>query len=422
MTIGLADILMMSAVGEYAVSGVSLVDAINILVINIFSALATGGAVVSSQYIGRRDMASAGRSARQLVYITLLASFGFTAGALLLRRPLLYLIYGNIPPEVMGAAAIYFLITSLSYPFIALYNACAAIFRSTGNSRAPMFTTLVMNIIHIALNVALIFGLEMGAAGAAWSTLFSRIAAAVALYLPLLSRRSGLISLKGISRIQIEPFLIRAILKIGIPTGIESSLFQLGKIMIARIFTAFGTAAIAANAVTNSLTSLGYMPGNAYCFGLLTIVGQCVGAGDYPLAKRQTGKLIGIGYLSYLLVNSLTVLFIDPLIGFFQLSLEAQALARSFLLVNCVSSMLFWPPSFILPNGLKAAGDAAYVMVVAILSMWFVRVAFSYVLVYPLGLGPVGVWFGMGADFMCRSAFYSARWFSGTWQRKSVIG
>ncbi|GHV40484.1 MATE family multidrug exporter [Spirochaetia bacterium] len=421
LTIGLVDTMMVVSLGEYAVSGVSIVDVINVLVITAFGALATGGAVVSSQYIGRRDIAGANRAARQLVYIIVIVSACFTVIALVLRRPLLQLIYGNISADVMRAAETYFLITSLSYPFLALYNACAALFRSIGNSRITMMTVLLMNVFHIIGNTILIYGLHIGVAGAAISTLVSRIAAGIILLALLMKGRPRLITLRGIFHIRFEPAMIRSILNIGVPAGLESSMFQFGKILISRIFASFGTAAIAANAVANVLTGLAYMPGNAYGLALITIVGQCVGAGDYGGAKKYTAKVIKIAYVSFFLIGLLSIIFLDPMVGIFKLSDAAHGMAKTFIRVHSVGACIFWPMSFIIPNALKAAGDARYCMVVGSLTMWLVRVWAAYVLSYSLGFGPLGVWLGMVGDFFFRSIFFSWRWFRGRWQSQQVI-
>jgi putative MATE family efflux protein len=420
VTMGVVDTVMVSSVGEHAVSGVNIIDNINNLFIIAFTALCTGGAVVTSQYIGRRDAKNAGLAARQLIYIVTLASVVIMILILLFRRPLIWLLYGNIEGDVMDAAALYFLITALSYPFLAVYNADAALFRSAGNSGVTMKIALLVNIVNIGGNAFFVYGLKIGVAGVALSTLISRgIAAAVSML--LLSR--GELSLKGLLHrpFRLHRSMIRSILNVGAPSGAESSMFQIGRLLTQRIFTAFGTTAIAANAIASVVNSVSFMPGNAYGLALLTIVGQCVGAGDYEGAKKQTAKIMKLAYATLFIISGLIFIFMEDLVSLFRLSAEAHELAKTFLRVHCVSMVFFWALSFALPNALRAAGDARYVMIAAALSMWIVRVSGAYLLVYPLGAGPLGVWLAMGADFICRGACYLTRWFRGRWQEKRVI-
>ncbi|MDR3343102.1 MAG: MATE family efflux transporter, partial [Treponema sp.] len=402
VTIGMADTVMVSSVGEYAVSGVSIVDAINLLLIIAFGALATGGAVVVSQYIGRRDTKNAGRAARQLMYVSTAVSLLIMGLALVLRRPLLRLIYGQIAPEVMQAAETYFWLSALSYPFLAVYNAAASLFRSMGNSRVTMLVALLVNILNVVGNGIFIYGFHIGVAGAATATLISRIVAAVALMTFLMTDRRSPISLAGIFKVRIEMTMIRSILHVGIPSGLESSMFQIGKILVSRIFTTFGTATIAANAISGSINAVTFMPANAVALALLTIVGQCVGAGDYGATRRNTAKLLKLTYTTVIGFSMITFIFMDPILGIFKLSPEARTIAKGFLWVHCIMAPLSWPASFTLPNALRAAGDVRYCMLVAILSMWAIRVSAAYILAYPIGLGPIGVWIAMVSDWCVR--------------------
>jgi putative MATE family efflux protein len=417
----MADTIMVNSVGEYAVSGVSIVDAINMLLIIAFGALATGGAVVVSQYIGRRDYKNAGRASRQLMYASMAAALIIMTIALLLRRHLLSLIYGRIEPDVMHAAETYFLLSALSYPFLALYNASASLFRSVGNSRVTMLVSLLVNLLNVAGNAIFIYGLKIGVTGAGLSTLISRIVAAVVLSTLLIKDRRTPISLAGIFKVTIDLPMIRSILNVGIPSGIESSMFQVGKIMVSRIFATFGTAAIAANAITGSINSVSFMPSNAFAMAMVTIVGQCVGAGDYDAAKRNTLKLMKLSYGTVLGFSIIVVIFMDSIIDIFNLSPEAHAFAKQFLLVHCIMAPISWPASFTLPNALRAAGDARYCMVVSAISMWTIRVSLAYILVYLFGMGPISVWISMTLDWCLRGGCYLRRWQKGLWKGKAVI-
>jgi putative MATE family efflux protein len=421
VTMGAADTVMVSSVGEHAISGVNIVDNINNLLIIAFSALCTGGAVVVSQYIGRRDAVNARLASRQLVYIVTGASLLIMVVTFTVRRPLIFLIYGNIDADVMNAASAYLMVTSLSFPMLALYNSCAALFRSVGNSRVTMRTALLVNVLNIGGNVLFIYVCRMGVVGAALSTLISRTAAAAVLLSLLIVNRREPVSLTGILKIKIARPMVHNILNVGIPSGLESSMFQIGRLLTQRIFTTFGTAAIAGNAIAGVINSFSFMPGNAYGMVLLTVVGQCVGAGNYAAAKRNTVKIMKLSYITLFVMNLFIYIFMEPLIGMFRLSGEAHRLAESFLRVHCVSMALGWAMSFCLPNALRAAGDARYVMIAASVSMWTVRVSAAYLLSYVFGVGPLGVWLAMGGDFICRGACYLIRWLGGKWEEKKVL-
>jgi len=419
--IGIVDMVMVSSVGEHAVSGISLVETINFLIITAFNAIATGGSVIASQYLGRKDSKNASSSARQLVYISLIISIFLMILTIVMRRIMLRTIFGNIADDVMQAADIYFLFIALSYPFLALYTAAAAMFRSMGNSKVPMRAVILLNIFNIGGNALLIYGLKLGVAGAAISTFLGRALVAVLLIYLLMRDKTRIINLYGLTKVKLEGDMIKRILNIGIPSGLEASMFQIGKILITRIFTAFGTVAIAANAVGATINSIAFMPGSGYGIGLLIIVGQCIGAGDYLAAKKYTKKIMILSYATYLFININIFIFMNPIISIFQLSAEAHEMCVLFLRVHCITSTLFWCPSFVLPNALKAAGDARYVMVVAGCTMWLIRVCSAFLMAYTLGLGPVAVYLAMGADFLFRGIFFTRRWLSNKWIEKKVI-
>ena len=414
--VGMADVVMVAAVGETAVSGVSLVDSISILIIQIMGAMATGGAVVCSQYLGKRQVRDAGTAAGQLVFVTLAISMAVTAAALAGNRHLLAVIFGQVEQEVMDNAQTYFWITALSYPFIGLYNACAALFRSMGNSKVSMFTALVMNGINITGNAICVFGLKMGVAGVAYPTLISRMTAAV-LILILLQNRHNALRIRKIRALRPHPRMIRTILSIGIPGGLESGMFQFGKIFLQSLVSSLGTASIASYAVACNLVTLLYLPGNALGLGLITIVGQCVGAGKPKEAMHYTRLLLGINYLILAVISTAMFFGTDWLVSVYNLSSEAAAISHVLLRAHC-AAMILWPAAFTLPNALRAAMDARFTMMVSVFSMWAFRIGFAYVFVNLFKLGVPGVWYGMFIDWAFRAAVFLAR-FSG-FERRAV--
>jgi putative MATE family efflux protein len=421
LTMGVADTIMVSFVGEAAVSGVSLVDAISQLLIIAFTSLCTGGSVVVSQYLGRRDSKNASASARQLLYVSLITALGISIPALVFNRSLLLLIYGRLDADVLDAAVIYFYISALSYLSLAVYNAGAALFRCMGNSRLPMLITALVNAINIGGNAFFIYVLRWGVAGAAISTFISRTLAAVILMALLIRGRHLIVNLAGITKVKFDKRILHSILRIGIPSGVEGSLFQVGKLLVSRIAASFGTSAVAANAITGTINSFSISPGNAFGIALVTIVGQCVGAKEFDNARFFNRRLLTMTYGLMVVLSIATMIFIDPVISLFHLSAESHAYTRSFLGVLCVMIMIAWPSAFTLPNSLRAAGDAKYVMYVAIISMWTIRVAGAYLCCYIFGFGPIGIWYAWTADWVLRSICFHIRWHGGKWKQMHVL-
>ena len=420
VTVGMADTVMVSSVGEAAVSGISIVDQINTLLIQVFAALATGGAVVASQYLGRRERNHAVESAKQLYYVTLLLSLLIGVVCVVTNRGLLSFIYGRVEPDVMENAATYFWLSALSYPFIALYNAGAALFRSMGNSNVSLYASLGMNVINIGGNALLIYGLHWGVAGAAAASLLSRLAAA-AMVTVLLLNPGHPIYLHELHKPTFHPGMVKSILRIGIPTGLENGMFQVGKLLVAGMITTYGTAAIAANAVCNNVTSMNNIPASAIGLAAVTVVGRCVGARDTVQARRYGVRLMGLAHLSMVVV-SLLVFFSSPaLVGFYEMSSETTSLALGIIRIVCLSSIAFWPCSFTLPQILRAAGDAKYTMAVSMFSMWVFRVGFSVVLGTWLNWGLLGVWAAMIIDWVVRDVFFVLRFLGNRWLQKKVI-
>lgn len=420
VTIGMADTIMVASTGEAAMSSVSLVDAINILLINIFSALATGGAIVASQYLGREDNKRANVAAKQLLLVTTAMSAFIMAVCLIGRNPILDLIFGKIEPEVMDNCRVYFFWSALSYPFLAVYNAGAALYRSMGNSKVSMLTSTLMNAINIAGNALLIFGFHTGVAGAAIASLFARMVGAV-LITCLLRFKPHVIQLEAVFKLDFQPEMIKNILKFGVPTGLENGMFQIGRLMTQGLVATFGLTATTANAIGMSLSAFPQIPGTAIGLAMVTVVGQCIGARRQEEAKRYTLKLTGLAYLAMGALNLVMLALLPVVIGIYNPSPATAALARELMLYCIACTILLWPASFVLPNGLRAAGDVRFTMTVSIVSMWAFRIGFSYLLAKGLQMGVLGVWIAMTIDWAFRILCFAIRFFRGKWMNKQLI-
>lgn len=419
VTVGLADSIMISSVGEAAVSGVSLVDSVMVLLINMFSALATGGAVVAGQYIGQKKHVMACKTADQLILFVTALSTAIMGVIYLCRNLILHGVFGQIEADVMYNARVYLLIVTASIPFLAIYNGCAALFRTMGNSKIAMNMSLLMNGINIAGNAILIYGIGMGVEGAAIPTLVSRIIAA-GVMLILLKNRNQAVHLSHNFHFKFKGYFVQKILHIGVPNGIENSMFQLGKILVLSVVAGFGTSAITSNAVCNMVALFEIIPGMAVGFAVLSVVSQCVGAGDYQSAKYYTKKLLTIAYVSLIILNIIVVCILPIIISAYHLSPQTAAITEKIMIYHTICCVTIWPMSFTLPNTLRAANDVRYCMVIAIISMWIFRIFFSFVLGKWMGLGVFGVWVAMTLDWLVRGILFIIRYVKGKWQYQMI--
>ena len=411
VTIGMADTIMVASCGEASVSGISLVDTISVLLVGLFGAMASGGAVVAAQYMGKKDREMVGRASNQLFLAVGGVSLLFMAVALVGNGFILNLIYGGVEADVMEAARIYFYITAVSYPFLGIYNGGAALFRAIGNSKISMQVSIVANVINVVGNAVLIYGVKIGVMGAGISTLLARVVCAVVIC--VLLHRSTEISMSR--NWHLDWNMLHKILYIGIPNGVESSIFQIGKLLLSSLIASFGTAAITANAIVGNVASFQLIPGNAIGMAMITVIGQCIGANDVAQAKYYHKKLLKTAYLYMFVLGILLMALSRPICSMYQLSGETTDLTIQILLYNCICCMLVHPLSFAQANALRAAGDVKYTMVISIVSMWTCRIVLAYIIADYMGMGVLGVWIAMTIDWCVRALFFTARVHSGKW-------
>ncbi len=432
MSIGACDTVMVSSIGEAGVSGVSLIDQLAQLFVQLFAAFATGGAVVSSQYLGHKDDEEARSAARQLLNISLLAGLAIIALFLPFRRFVLKAIFGGASEEIMANALVYFVWILLSFPFLAVYSSCAALFRSMGNSKVSLKVSLMMNLTNIAGNAVLIYGVKAGVAGAGIATLLSRIVAAVVMLYLLSSSRArnkGRIYLENIGKKEFRFDMIKRILKVAVPSGIENSVFHIGKTLVYSFMSGFGITALAANAISNTVCSFSNIPGNAIGLAGVTIIGQCIGAGEKGQAKSYGKKLILLSYGGMFLTGILIFTLCPWITRAFNLTEQARLLSVNVIRICMVANIFFWSMSFTMPNILRGAGDTKYTMVVSNITMWLFRVFGSFVISKYLlrthpenpSLALYGVWVGMFIDWIFRGLCFFIRFCGKKWLEKKVI-
>lgn len=420
MLVGLADTLMISYAGEAAVSGVSLVNQLNNVFILVFTALASGGTVVASQYIGRGDRKEGSLASGQLVMITTAISIILTALSLLFGKHMLSLLFGSVEQDVMDASVEYLRITAYSFPFLAVYNGCAGLFRSMGKTKAVMNVSIAMNLINVLGNAIGIFALHAGVAGVAWPSFISRVFAAIVTFVWVFNKENPLyVTWKGL--FGWDGGMQKRIFRIAIPNSIENGLFQLSKVALSSIVAMFGTVQIAANGVAQSFWSVAALFNMAMGPAFITVIGRYMGARDKEGAEYYADKLLRMTFIGSFLWNVFFFILTFPLLQLFDISVEAKKLVIWLCLMHNIGCFLFCPTAFSLSNGLRAAGDVTYTMFAAIFSTVVCRVAFSYLYGVVLGWGVMGIGLAMVTDWFIKATLIHIRYRSGKWKDFNVI-
>ena len=418
--VGLADGIMIAQVGEAAVSGVSLVDQVMTLFINLFAALATGGAVVAGQYLGMKRDEEANKSATQLIWFITICALVITACVYLGKNFILDTVFGEIEPDVRAHANIYLMIVTASIPFIAIYNGGAAIFRTMGNSKISMKVSVIMNVINVGGNALFIYGFHSGTEGVAIPTLVSRVVAAVVIMI-LLFNEDLTLHVEKTLKYRPNFMQIKKILKVGIPNSVENSMFQLGRLMVFSLVSTFGTNAIAANAVSQTIAMVQILPGLALGLAVTTVIARCVGAGDYEQVKYYNKKLLLITYGCMAVTIGLIYLALPWILKLYNLSELTTEITTRIMVFHSIGAIIFWPASFTLPATFRACGDAKSCMIISIASMWIFRIGCSYLIGKFMGVGVFGIWVAMVIDWVFRTICFVIRYFRGTWKKQAFV-
>ena len=415
ITVGLSDSLMVAQVGEAAMSAVSLVDTVNVLLVNAFAALATGGAVIAGQYLGRREPDKAGHSGQQLLLFMGEVSLLITVLFYLGKGFILGVVFGQVEPDVAAYANTYFMIVEASTPFLAIYSAGAVLFRVMGNSGISMWVSLTMNAINVVGNAILIFAVGMEVEGVAYPTLVSRIFAAVAMVVLLLKRPNLPLRVEHFT-FRHDRYVVKNILRFGVPNGLENSMFQLGKILLLSTVSVLGTASVAANAIGNTIASFQCVAGTALGLAIVTVVSRCIGAGSYERARHYTKKLMKTAYL-YMTLTIVVLWLLMPLImRLYNVSPEAQDYAEKIIWMHGGFGIVIWPAAFTLPQALRAAGDTRFTLIVSTVSMWTLRVGLGVLMGRFWGFGVLGIWIAMFFDWILRAVLFIIRFRGHKWE------
>ena len=417
---GTVDTMTVSNVGSAAISAVSLVDSINVLIIQAFSALAAGGTIICTQYLGQKNHEMANKSARQALFIITAISVFIVVLGLAFRAPLLSFIFGKVDADVMKNSMVYFFYTVLSYPFIALYDAGASIFRAQENTRGPMVISIISNVMNIVGNGILIWVFHMGVAGAAISTLVSRIFCAVVVLYQLRKDRQPIV-VRDYLKIRPDGKMIGRILALGIPSGIENSMFQLGKLAIQSTVSTLGTTAIAAQAMTNMLEMLNGTAVIGVGIGLMTVVGQSLGAGKKDEAVYYMKKLMIFSEVFLIACCAVVYVLARPITMIGGMEAKSAEMCLDMMFWITIVKPIVWMFAFIPAYGMRAAGDVKFSMITSCITMWTFRFCLCVYLIRVCGMGPMAVWIGMFTDWTVRAIVFGLRFKSGKWMEHKVV-
>ena len=417
---GTVDTLIVSNIGSAAISAVSLVDAINILVVEAFLALAAGGTVVCSQYLGNKDVEKANKAAGQLVFVTFFLSLLMAVICIAFHEPILRAIFGKVEKEVMDNAKIYFLFSAVAFPFIALYDDGASILRAQENSRLPMQISIIANVLNVVLNLLFVWGFHLGVGGSACATMLAR-AFAMAAVLYELRKPKWTVHLKSYFSIRPDWDQIRRILKIGIPSGIENSMFQFGKLAIQSTVSTLGTTAIAAQAMTNMLEMLNGTAVIGVGIGLMTVVGQSLGAGRKDEAVYYMKKLMIFSEVFLIACCAVVYVLARPITMIGGMEAKSAEMCLDMMFWITIVKPIVWMFAFIPAYGMRAAGDVKFSMITSCITMWTFRFCLCVYLIRVCGMGPMAVWIGMFTDWTVRAIVFGLRFKSGKWMEHKVV-
>lgn len=411
---------LISSSGMAALSAVSMVDSVNLLLLNVFIALATGGTVITAQYKGSGSDSMLGRATATSIAADFLVAGGIGALMLVFHAPLLHALFGGAEKDVMQNAIVYFIGCSISYIGAAVEEAVCGALRGVGETRSALSLSLIMNLSYVAFNIVLVSILHMGVWGMAIAVNLSRYMGAACSLWFLRGGRSSIHFRLG-ELFPIDPVMLKRIFIVGLPFAAEQSFFQGGKLLTQTFIVKLGTLALATNAICNSFSGVIQIPGNALSLAVVTVVGQCMGRRNLHDARKFARLFVLVSSLSLILTALLILPVFMPLVSFFH---APRQIIPDIVRIELISSLFqipIWSISFVLPSALRAAGDSKFTSITAMLTMWLVRVVLGYVLgvILPYGIG--GVWLAMNLEWGVRGAIFIARYRGEKWYAHHLI-
>ena len=417
--------VMIARAGEAAISGILLVGSLDAVLVIAFSSLVTGGTVTISHAVSHGNKSYARECVKQLFYVSTGIALVIAVAVGIFREPMLNALYGSAEASVLEHANDYLAVMVISFPFLAIYSSGVAVFRVMGNTVIAMWLSFGASVLNVVCNLLFISTLHMGAEGAALSTLIGRILSAV-IITGLLCNRRNEIYLEKLFYYRPDWGVIKKMLRIGVPHGVESSMFEFGRLVTQVLISTLGTTVIAANSVANTLASYLYLPSNAIDNAVITVVGRCYGAREVEQVKKYSRMLLLWAYICMWVVSGVLILFGKPIVGLYNLTETGTEIVLKLTVFHCICTSLIRPLGFTLPSVFKATGDVKFTMVVSTVSMWVVRIGLAYILALEnisilgmsipgLGMGIMGVWVAMVIDWGIRALLYSARYVKGTW-------
>lgn len=429
---GVVNTMLASNLGPESISAIGMVDSISFIIISVFGALAVGGTVVVAQYTGRGERLQANKAAAQALLSCLAISLAITALIFLFQEPLLQLLYSEADTTVMINALAFMRINLWSYLPLALISVAFGILRGAGDTRTPMVVSIIMNLINVILSYILIYGFSLnigpisinttafGIDGAAAGISLARLAGAALILIPLI-KGSKDIQISRYDLFSYDKSMQKRIFSLGVPAGAEQLMFNGGKLILQTFIVGLGTASMAANAITNSVNGLILIPGNALVIAATTLTGQLIGKGQPKEAKKHLKFLVLSASAAMLVLSMIILPLLKLIIGLYTKDIETARLSYIVLVSSLIAQPLLWSASFVMPGGLRGAGDVSFTMIVSIISMWVMRIVLGYVFAIVLQIGILGIWLSMYADWIFRSTFFALRIRGKKWLKKSVI-
>ncbi|MCL2397367.1 MAG: MATE family efflux transporter [Defluviitaleaceae bacterium] len=424
---GMISTMLVSSIGEHATSALGMVDSISNLVIAFFAALTTGGTIVVAQYIGRQDLQSAKRAGGQAIVLSALFSIAVFLILIIFPSQILNVLFGDAEADVMAAALTFLIVTSFSFPVLAITQTIFGLLRGSGDTLTPMVISILMNVANLALGFILIGGLNLGfitipafgVMGAAIALLAARTLGLAAAIFFIVKKARG-VRLNKIRFFKPDMPIQKTIMRLGVPTSFESGLFQAGRLITIVFVASLSTAAMAANTIAGSIINFVNVPGMALATGVMILIGQRVGRGEIHDIKRATLFATALSSLMFFGLCLIMFFVQGPIFGLFNPSDEALGYLPLIFISCLIVTPLIWSTSFVLPAALRATGDVIYPMVVSIISMLALRVAFSYIFAIWMDMGIIGIWLAMYLDWAARSLFFVPRLLSGKWKGKGI--